>query len=299
MGSFSRVTGGTGAVILAGGILAVASATPAMAARARLVKVPCGAASLAAAITAANASTGTVLRLTAGCTYSIVTPAVAATALPQITGNVTLVGGPGTTIRRDPAALTAFRVLDVAAGGTLRVAGISILSGTTAGVGGGIQNAGTLRLRHVTLAGNRAANGGGLANTAGATATVSRSLVNANATTGVGGGGIINFGTLTVLGSVMSANTAPINGGGLNTQPGGTSRLIQSTLAHNTSGGLGGGISNLSTTSLDRTLVRANRGSSGGGIATGNTNVTLRRSIVRGNIPDNCSPLNTIPGCVD
>jgi hypothetical protein len=299
MGSFTRAAGATGAVILAGGILTPASAAPAMAARARLVRVPCSAASLAAAITAANASAGTVLRLTAGCTYSIVTPAVATTALPQITGNVTLVGGPNTAIRRDPAALTTFRVLDVAAGGTLRVAGISILNGIVAGLGGGIQNAGTLRLLHVTLAGNRAANGGGLTNAAGATATVSRSLVNANATTSVGGGAIINFGTLTVFGSIMSANTAPINGGGLNTQPGGTSRLIQSTVAHNASGGLGGGISNLGTTSLDRTLVRANRGSSGGGIATGNTNVTLRRSIVWGNIPDNCTPLNTIPGCVD
>lgn len=42
-----------------------------------------------------------------------------------------------------------------------------------------------------------------------------------------------------------------------------------------------------------------NRGSSGGGIATGNTNVTLRGTVVRNNAPDNCNPLNTIPGCVN
>ncbi len=41
-----------------------------------------------------------------------------------------------------------------------------------------------------------------------------------------------------------------------------------------------------------------NRGSAGGGIATGNANVFLQQSIVRNNIPDNCNPLNTIPGCV-
>jgi hypothetical protein len=297
MGSFTRATGGAGAVILTGGILALASATPSMADRARVVKVPCSAPALAAAITAANTPTGTVLRLTAGCTYSIATPATAATALPAITRNVTLIGGPRTAIRRDPAATTVFRILDVAAGGTLRVTGISILNGSTAGLGGGIQNAGTVVLRHVTLSGNRAGNGGGLANIAGATATVSRGLINANTTTGVGGGGIINSGTLTVFGTVLAANTAPINGGGVNTQASGTTQLIQSTVAHNTSGSLGGGVSNLGTTSMDRSLVRANRGSAGGGIASSNTKVTLRSSIARNNIPDNCHPLNTIPGC--
>jgi hypothetical protein len=298
MGSFSKLTGGAGAVIVTGGILAMVSAAPSMAAGPRVVRVPCSAAALAAAITAANAATGTVLRLARGCTYSITTPATTATALPDVTGNLTLVGGPRTSIRRDPAAATQFRIFNVAAGATLRVAGLSILNGSTAGLGGGIQNAGTLVLRHATLSGNTAGNGGGLANIAGATATISRSLVNANTTTGVGGGGIINMGTLTVLGTVLSANIAPINGGGVNTQSSGRTRIIQSTVAHNTSSGLGGGLSNLGTTALDRTLVRNNRGTSGSGIATGNANVTLRRSVVHNNIPDNCSPLGTIPGCV-
>jgi hypothetical protein len=149
------------------------------------------------------------------------------------------------------------------------------------------------------MSGNRAGNGGAVSNSAPGTATIFRSLLNANSTTGVGGGGFINFGTITVSGTVLSGNTAPTNGGGVNTQPGGTTRLIQTTVDHNTSGGLGGGLSNLGTTSLDRTLVTANRGSGGGGIATGGAGVTLVRSIVRADIPDNCSPLNTIPGCVN
>ncbi|WP_141952029.1 hypothetical protein [Actinoallomurus bryophytorum] len=261
------------------------------------MRVPCSAAALAASITTAN-TIPAVLRLRANCTYSITTPTTAATGLPAITGDVTLTGGPGTTIRRDPAAPTIFRILDVAAGGTLRVTRITIANGVTAGLGGGIQNAGTLVLRQTTLTGNRAGNGGAVANNAAATATISRTLLTANTTTGVGGGGLINSSTLTVIDSIISANVAPINGGGVNTQSAGTTRLIQTTLDHNTSGGLGGGLSNLGTTSLDRTLVSANRGSSGGGIASGNTNVTLVRSIVRNNIPDNCNPLNTIPGCV-
>jgi hypothetical protein len=99
--------------------------------------------------------------------------------------------------------------------------------------------------------------------------------------------------------SVLSGNSAPINGGGRNTQPSGVSHLIQSTVDHNISGGLGGAISNLGTTTLDRVLVERNKGSASGGIATANTNVILRHSIIRNNIPDNCSPMNTIPGCVN
>ena len=46
-------------------------------------------------------------------------------------------------------------------------------------------------------------------------------------------------------------------------------------------------------------MVRQNRGSSGGGIATGNSHVSLRNSTVLANIPNNCNPANTIPGCVN
>jgi hypothetical protein len=298
MGSIAKVTGAAGVAILAGGTLMMASPAQSSAAGARVIRVPCSTAALAAAIVAANSPGGAVLRLARRCTYTITTPATAATGLPTVTGDVALVGGPGTTIQRDPTA-ALFRVLDVSAGASLRVAGITILNGSTAGLGGGIQNAGRLVLRQTTLSGNRGGNGGAVANSAAGRATISRSLLTANATTGVGGGGVINFGVLTVSDSALRFNTAPINGGSVNTQPGGTTQLIQSTISRNTSGGLGGGISNLGTTTLNRTLVEHNRGSAGGGIATGNTNVLLSRSVVRNNQPDNCNPLNTIQGCVN
>jgi hypothetical protein len=44
--------------------------------------------------------------------------------------------------------------------------------------------------------------------------------------------------------------------------------------------------------------VERNQATIGGGIA-GNSRTTLINSIVRNNIPDNCAPLNTIPGCVN
>lgn len=294
MGSFARVTVGAAAAVLAGAVPVTAS--PAQASS-RIVRVPCDPAALAAAIIAANTPAGGVLRLAPRCLYTITTPATATTALPVITGTVTLLGGPGTTIRRDPAA-AAFRILDVAAGGSLSVIGIAIFNGNTAGLGGGVQNAGRLVLSRTTLSGNRAGNGGAVANSAGARATISRSILSENATTGVGGGGVINSGVLTIFASALRLNTAPINGGGVNTQSAGTTQLIRTTVDHNTSGGLGGGISNLGTTTLNRSVVRLNRGSAGGGIATGNTNILLSRSVVRNNIPDNCSPANTISGCV-
>jgi hypothetical protein len=78
---------------------------------------------------------------------------VATSALPQITGDIALLRGPSTTIRRDLAAPTTFRILDVAAGATLRVRGIAIQNGSET-TGGGILNAGTVILDFVTLNGN-------------------------------------------------------------------------------------------------------------------------------------------------
>ena len=302
MRSFNKLPVNLAAVALAGA--ALTAAAPAALAQPAVgpatINVPCSTAALASAINTANISGApTTLVLAWPCTYTITTPATLTDGLPVIKGNITLQGGTNTVIRRSPFALTSFRILEVATTGTLSVNRISILNGRTILLGGGILNGGTLFISKSTLSGNNAGNGGGLANSAGATATVSNTLLNGNTTTGVGGGAIINSGRLTLFNCVIDRNTAPINGGGLNTQSAGLSVIFQSTFSHNTSGGLGGGISNLGTTSLNGSQVRFNTGSAGGGIATGNNNVTLRSSIVKKNSPDNCSPLNTIPGCAN
>lgn len=300
MGSFPRITGGVGVVVLAG--VALGAAPPsaqAMPGVPKVVRLSCSPNALVTAIQTANGIGAAKLLLSPNCVYNYTAATAPGDALPIITGNITLVGGRNTTIRRDPTAPTAFRVLEVASGATLHVQRISILDGSTAGLGGGILNAGTVFLDRTTLGGNRAGNGGAFANTQGAKATISLSHLNANSAAGVGGGGILNSGTLTMSKSVLAGNSAPVNGGGLNTQPSGVSHLIQSTVENNISGSLGGGISNLGTTTLDRVLVKQNKASAGGGIATANTNVTIRKSTIRNNIPDNCSPKNTIPGCVN
>lgn len=296
MGSISTITCGAAAAVLASGTLLTASPAWSATAGRRVVRVPCDTAALAAAITAANAPGGAVLLLARRCVYTITTPATPATGLPVVTGDVALVGGPATTIRRDTTA-AAFRVFDVAAGGRLRVIGVAVLDGLTTGLGGGVQNAGTLLLRRVTVSGDRAANGGGVANLPGARATVSRSLFVGNTAGSSAGGALLNFGVLTVSTSVVKANTAPVNAGGINTQPGGATTVTRSTVEDNTAGSLGGGLSNLGTLTVNHSVVERNRGSGGGGIATGNAGVLLSRSVVRNNQPDNCGPANTIPGC--
>ncbi|MGH3380874.1 MAG: hypothetical protein ACRDP6_39680 [Actinoallomurus sp.] len=273
----------------------------------QIVHVPCSSVALANAITAANAVPA-ILRLSALCTYNITTAATATDALPVITGNITLLGGPSTTIRRDPAA-GAVRVLNVATTGSLRVQGISVVNGALgAGSGGGILNAGSLHLVSVTLSGNStvAGNGGGLENLATGHARIFRTVISGDvAGGGASGGGIDNAGELTINDSRVSvdnATAAVVNGGGggLSTQPGSTSTIVQSTFDHNVTAGNGGAIFNRGTTSLRRTRVEHNTATiSGGGIFNnaGGT-VTLSVSIVRLNTPNNCAPLNTIPGCV-
>ena len=261
MGSFARLPGIMTAIAL--GDAALTAAVPAVPAQAQAaapgqIGLPCSVTALKAAITFAGTHGGGVFQLAANCTYLISTPATAADGLPIITAPISLVGAPHTVLSRDTSA-ALFRIVEVAASGTLQVSNVSIQDGNTAGLGGGILNAGTLRLSQVVLSGNRAGNGAGLSNSAGGTADITGTTFSGNTTTGVGGG-IINSGTLTVTGSTFTANTAPINGGGLNTQSSGQSTLISSTFRQNTSGGLGGAISNLGTTTLIGTVVRQNRG---------------------------------------
>ncbi len=309
----TRTLGGLSVVVLVAVVfMAASSAGQASSKRAGVAAavVPCSVAALAAAITAANgAGSPTTLELAPDCAYNIVAPATATAGLPVITGDVRLIGGsslgpavdvgqPTTTIQR--ATALSFRLFEVAVGGTLRLQSVRLVNGGIAGLGGAILNAGTLSVVSSVFFANSASNGGGISNSAGANAIVARSRFSSNTTNGVGGGAIINFGLLLATRSEFSSNTALINGGAVNTQPGGNTTLNQSTVANNTSGSLGGGLSNLGSTSLVNTRVEFNTATAGGGgIATGNANVFLTSSVVENNTPDNCSPLNFIPGCVN
>jgi len=149
------------------------------------------------------------------------------------------------------------------------------------------------------MSGNTASAGGAVAIVAGR-AVISRSVFTANSAINFAGAAIFIIGPsiLNPATSVVTANVAPSDGGGLNVQPGATANITQSTFSVNRSGGAGGGIAGLGRITLTRTLVERNQATVGGGIA-GNSRTTLIKSIIRNNVPDNCAPLNTISGCVN
>jgi hypothetical protein len=303
MGSFARTAGGIAAATLAGATLtaapSAANAQSAANARRVVIPVPCDSAQLPSAVVQANAAGTATIRLARNCTY--LTNATLSFGGGATTPNITLLGGPATAIKADPAAPPG-PILNVAAGATLRVQGIFILGGnntTGTGLGGGIANAGTLTLNFVTITGNTATFVGGVYNTGHA--VIAHSVINANTAT-ANVGGIFNGGTMTVFETLVAGNHADGEAGGIGINPGTTTKIVQSTIKNNTAATRGGGIDNFGTTSLDRTLVQENKASltnpnSGGGIFTQATGtITLKRSIIRRNSPNNCTP--AIPHCL-
>ncbi|MEP7025018.1 MAG: hypothetical protein ABJB47_14735 [Actinomycetota bacterium] len=112
----------------------------------------------------------------------------------------------GTVIRRSPSAATNFRVLEVAAGGTLVMTDVAIRNGNTAGLGGGILSAGTRNVDRGTFSGNTAGNGGTVNTQSAGTTRLVRSTITGN-TSGSLGGGLSNLGATTLTLSRVEGNT--------------------------------------------------------------------------------------------
>jgi hypothetical protein len=132
------------------------------------------------------------------------------------------------------------------------------------------------------LSGNTAYNGGGIANYGGI--TVSDSTLAGNSAQGYGGG-IYNQGTLTLTNSTLSDNAAVAwfgQGGGIYNL--GTLTLTNSTLSGNTAQFDGGGIFDRGTLLLTNTTLSGNTAGYAGGVDNYGSGVTtLQNSIVGGN----------------
>ncbi len=249
------------------------------------------------AIAASNANdpgTGqNTIRFKAGLASPIVLTAPNPTL--TLSKNVSIVG-PGATVLAVDGGCTGCDPGGTPAGGvavftigpiTASIAGLTIQHGHTAGLGGAINITGAAAIVTVSdavLSSNVAGNGAvvSVPSTAGVV-TVRNTTISGNTMTGVGGA-LINFGPATIVtGSTFAGNKAPINGGGINNQPGGVINVSNSTFTNNTSGGFGGALTNLGTMSLTNVTVSGNKGSTGGGIATGNPNVTLTNTIFANN----------------
>nr|WP_062341333.1 hypothetical protein [Herbidospora sakaeratensis] len=276
------------------GVAVSAAQTPAAAAPNPIntIRVPCSVSALHNAVIAANTNAA-VLRLAPSCSYNLTTP------LPAISGRITLKGA-NTSIKRAQSSVP-FRILDVTPTGDLTVEDVFVLNGLLgSGDGAGIRNAGKLNLLRVSVAGNFAqiGNGAGLANTG--RATVRNSVFAANLALGGNGAGLHNAGALHLIDSTVIGNAVNDHGAGLYTAAGHTSHVLRSSVNGNLSASLtGGGIASAGTTTLRDTWVRLNKsiGAGGGVLELPGGTVTLHRSGVRDNTPDNCAPLNAVPGC--
>jgi hypothetical protein len=171
-----------------------------------------------------------------------------ASELPQITGNLTIIGPSG------PNGITIdggghVRLMELASGATLDLQFLTLAHGHTGSfnAGGAIFNGGgTLTVNNSTFSDNTATPGlgGAIANggiASGGTLIVTNSTFSGNsASNTVGGGAIFNSGTLTVVNSSFSNNSANANGGGIFSY--GSATVTNSTFSGNSALIDGGGI---------------------------------------------------------
>jgi CSLREA domain-containing protein len=126
------------------------------------------------------------------------------------------------------------------------------------------------------------ADGGGIFNWG--TLTVSNCTISGNSGGNTGsGGGIASYGTLTVINSTISGNSTTAYGGGIFNAYA-TLTVINSTFSGNTAGAEGGAIHNDATLAVSNSTFSGNTGGfvGGGGIGNPGT-LTLKNSIVAGN----------------
>jgi len=163
----------------------------------------------------------------------------------------------------------------------------------TSGGGGAVVNTSAattsaVKIQNCIVSGNTATVGGGaLFNSSPGTMNVIASTVSGN--TAKGAGGISNDvgSTLKVLNSTLSGNTsnggAGYGGGGL--YQSGTADIINSTLSGNSSTHTGGGLENTGTLTVTNSTITGNSANYGGGIYTTGSSgeLTIGNSLIAGN----------------
>ncbi|WP_327413394.1 hypothetical protein [Streptomyces sp. NBC_01233] len=299
-----------------------------------LAAIPCDVTALNNAIVAANDNTGPhTIRLAPRCVYNVLTPAstggLGPNALPLITGTVTLLGNK-TTIRRDPDAAEGFRIAQIdGPGGRLTVEGVTATGGGYLDYAGTYlpTDGGTLILKHSTVT-NSTANqggaifvnqsstlemydsvvrdsagqrGGAIYNGPGSTTLLQKTKVVRNQATELGGGVFTAGVSMTIKNSHIDDNRAFQQGGGIYNDRSPLD-ISSTTIADNRAGQTGGGIANDGTTTLTDTKVRRNIALNGGGVWQGTsagTALTLVRSRIVENTPNNCRPVGSVPGCTN
>ncbi len=233
--------------------------------------------SLRAAIEEANAWPGddTVLLGAAGYALTILPtqPDTAANGDLDILDGLTIAGQGEAQTTIDATAI-GDRGLDIAANIPVEIVGLTITNGHALN-GGGIQNAGRLTMRDVTVSNSLAdLSGGGIYQTGlGATLDLSRTTIDTNRSSGNGGGLSLQQGTATLRLCRILNNQAQTSGGGISINGGVPATiedcLIDGNATLDTASGLGGGISSFGNLTLKRSTLSNNRTQFfGGGLYT-------------------------------
>ncbi len=167
------------------------------------------------------------------------------------------------------------------------ITGLTITGGLAAANGGGIDNAGTLKVSNLVVSGNTAVAGGGIANEASGVLSLIGDVSVMNDTALTNGGGLFNAGSLTLSHSSVAGNTAVTGGGIYNS---GTLALDQTPISGNTATSKGGGVANTGTMTMSYATLSGNQAigtmtsptASGGGADNSGT-LTITNSTLNSN----------------
>lgn len=158
----------------------------------------------------------------------------------------------------------------------------------------------TLEIHDSVVRDSAAQQGGAIYNGPGSTTLLQKTKVVRNQATELGGGIFTAGVSLTIKNSHIEGNRAFQQGGGIYNDRA-PMDISSTTIADNRAGQTGGGIANDGTTTLTDTKVRRNIALNGGGVWQGPSggSLTLVRSRIVENTPNNCRPVGAVPGCTD
>jgi predicted outer membrane repeat protein len=210
----------------------------------------------------------------------------------QLSGDLTIKGAGASATVVDGAGLD--RVFQVLGGAKVVLTGITIQHGSPfggLGDGGGIYDAGTLKVNNCTISGNTGFYGGGIANEGGGVLTVNNSTFSNNTAHQFGGSIFVGSpGTVTVTNSTLSGNVADAygrdgEGGAIFSGSTTIVTVSNSTLANNSAAGFGGAIATAGTVIIRDSTLSGNSCPYGGAIGDGG-NVTVSNCILADNSAD-------------
>jgi CSLREA domain-containing protein len=181
----------------------------------------------------------------------------------------------------------------------------STITGNSAGGSGGgvrIGAGASSSFVNTTISGNLAQVGGGGVSNDGA-ATFANTNIAGNGAGGRGGG-VFNgapSSASTFTNSTFSGNTAGLEGGGLFNSAGAGTNLMNSTLsgnrANDSGGGLQGGTATLSNVTITANVADSDANGTGDGGGVASATLSVRNSIIGGNMDASTPPSAVIPDC--